>query len=56
MHVRHTYFNMVPHYLHVNVTNYLLLDLSAAGLHKYLLSTSCRGGGVLLHVCRLTEL
>ncbi len=56
MHVRRTYFNMVSHYLHVNVTNHLLLDLSATGLHKYLLSTSCRGCGVLLHVCRLTEL
>lgn len=50
-------WNSVLHYqiLPVNFTHYLLLDLSTAGLHHYLLSTSCRCGGVLLHVCCLTS-
>lgn len=54
---RSTDFTRVHHYqiLSVSFTHYLLLDLSTVGLHHYLLSTSCRGGGVLLHVCRLTS-
>lgn len=57
LHLRNTDFNTVLHcqILPVNLTHYLLLDLSTAGLHHYLLSTSCRCGGVLLHVCCLTS-